>query len=260
MRALIILALGLTVATVGTSARRIVGGSVTSIQTYPFSAALLRGASGPGVGTFSKTCGGSIINNRSVLTAAHCLDSFSTVLNRWRIRVGSSDANSGGVTFTLNRIARHGSYNSVALYDDIAVLRINGAFSFNNNVRAGSIAGPNYNLPDNAPVWLLGWASVSFTSGAQTDQLSHVQVWVVNQSVCRSRFIAHPRSIMDSMLCSGYLDVGGRDGCQGDFGSPVVHNNVIVGVISWRYRCADSYYPGINTRVSSYTSWILSNQ
>ncbi|CAH2102206.1 unnamed protein product [Euphydryas editha] len=257
MRALIILALGLAVATVGTSARRIVGGSVTSIQTYPFSAALLRGSSGAGSGTFSKTCGGSIINNRSVLTAAHCLDSFSTVLNRWRIRVGSSYANSGGVTFTINRIARHGSYNSVALYNDIAVLRINGAFSFNNNVRAGSIAGPNYNLPDNAPVWLIGWAS---SGGLSSLQLSHAQVFVVSQSVCRSRFVAHPRSIMDTMLCSGILDVGGRDACQGDYGSPVVHNNVIVGVISWRQRCADTYYPGVNTRVSSYTSWIQSNQ
>lgn len=58
------------------------------------------------------------------------------------------------------------------------------------------------------------------------------------------------------MLCSGWLDVGGRDQCQGDSGGPLIHNNVVVGVCSWGHSCAQPRYPGVNTRVSRYTAWI----
>ncbi|CAH2102209.1 unnamed protein product [Euphydryas editha] len=256
MRALIILALGLAIATVGTSARRIVGGSVTTIGQYPYSAALLLSTSGSG--TFRQACGGSIINNRSILTAAHCFDRYPQA-NQWRVRVGSTNANSGGVVLTTNRITRHGSYSASTINNDVAIIRINGVFSFNNNVRAGSIAGSNYNLPDNAPVWVIGWGATRY-GGAGSSQLRHVQVWVVNQAVCRNRYAERFSTITDNMMCTGYLDVGGRDACQGDSGGPVIHNNVIVGVTSWGYQCAHARYPGVNARVSRFTSWILSNQ
>ncbi|XP_047999851.1 trypsin, alkaline C-like [Leguminivora glycinivorella] len=61
------------------------------------------------------------------------------------------------------------------------------------------------------------------------------------------------------MLCSGWLDVGGRDQCQGDSGGPLIHNGVVIGVCSWGEQCALPRYPGVNARVSRYTSWIQSN-
>lgn len=94
--------------------------------------------------------------------------------------------------------------------------------------------------------------------GSPSVQLRHVQVWVVNQAVCRSRYTGRG-NITDNMLCSGYLDVGGRDACQGDSGGPVIHNGVIVGVTSWGHQCAHARFPGVNARVSSFTSWIQSN-
>lgn len=61
------------------------------------------------------------------------------------------------------------------------------------------------------------------------------------------------------MLCSGWLDVGGRDQCQGDSGGPLIHNNVIVGICSWGNQCALPRYPGVNTRVSRVSAWIVAN-
>lgn len=62
--------------------------------------------------------------------------------------------------------------------------------------------------------------------------------------------------ITDNMLCSGWLDVGGRDQCVGDSGGPLIHNDIVVGVCSWGYGCGSPRFPGVNTRVSRFTSWI----
>jgi trypsin len=92
-----------------------------------------------------------------------------------------------------------------------------------------------------------------------SEQLRHVQIWTVNQEVCSSRYAVILRTITDNMLCSGYLDVGGRDQCQGDSGGPLYHNRVVVGVCSWGYGCASARFPGVNARVSRFASWIVAN-
>ncbi|XP_064071332.1 trypsin, alkaline C-like [Vanessa tameamea] len=255
MRAVFILALGLAVAVVSTSADRIIGGSVTSIDRYPFAAAMLRSPSGSG--TFWQACGGSIINNRSVLTAAHCFNSHPSTIF-WRIRVGSTNANSGGVVHTTNVIINHPSYNRFTADYDVAVVRINGAFSFNNNVREGRMAGASYYLADNQVVWAIGWGLIN-VNGPASEQLRHVQIWTINQQICRNRYATIGRVVTNSMLCSGWLDVGGRDQCQGDSGGPVLHNNIIVGITSWGEQCALAYFPGVNGRVTHVSSWIQSN-
>lgn len=95
--------------------------------------------------------------------------------------------------------------------------------------------------------------------GPASEQLRHVQIWTVNQAVCRARYAEIGRTVTDNMLCSGWLDVGGRDQCQGDSGGPLVHNGVVVGVCSWGEECALARYPGVNARVSRYTAWIQAN-
>lgn len=63
-------------------------------------------------------------------------------------------------------------------------------------------------------------------------------------------------TVTNNMFCSGWLNVGGRDQCQGDSGGPVISNNVLVGISSWGYQCGLANYPGVNTRVSNFSSWI----
>ncbi|XP_072940406.1 trypsin, alkaline C-like [Epargyreus clarus] len=254
MYTLVVLALAITAVTaVPTNPQRIVGGSTTTIQQYPFGAALLFSRTGA---NHRQSCGGTVLNNRSILSAAHCF--IGDTINQWRIRVGSTNANSGGAVHNTNRILNHPNFNRVNLDNDVAILRSNTVFTFSNVVRAGSIAGSNYNLGDNQVVWAIGWGAIRW-QGPGSEQLRHVQIWTVNQGVCRTRYAELRRTITDNMLCSGWLDVGGRDQCQGDSGGPLLHNNVVVGVCSWGERCALARYPGVNARVSRYTSWIQSN-
>ena len=61
------------------------------------------------------------------------------------------------------------------------------------------------------------------------------------------------------MICAGILDVGGRDACGGDSGGPLLHNSILVGVISWGHDCAHPYFPGVYARVAPYYEWIAEN-
>ncbi|KAM3967798.1 trypsin CFT-1-like [Aphomia sociella] len=254
MRVFFVLALCLAaVAAVPSNPQRIVGGSVTTIGNWPEMTSLLYSWNGA---SYSQSCGGTIINNRAVLSAAHCF--FGDGPGNWRVRVGSTNANSGGSVHNVNQIIIHPSYNTRTMDSDVAILRVASTFAFNNNVRAASIAGSNYNLGDNQVVWATGWGSIS-PGGAASEQLRQVQIWTVNQATCRTRYSEVGQTITDNMLCSGWLDVGGRDQCQGDSGGPLYHNRVVVGVCSFGQSCALARYPGVNARVSRFTSWISSN-
>ncbi|CAH0592702.1 unnamed protein product [Chrysodeixis includens] len=231
---------------------RIVGGSTVNISSYPSLVSLLRAHDWT---NYRQNCGGIILNNRAILTAAHC--TVGDAPNRWRVRVGSSLANSGGVVHNAATIINHPSYGQGGhMYNnDIAILRISSNIAFNNNARAASIAGSNYIVPDNAVVWTTGWGTTAF-GGPLSEQLRHVQVWAVNQNVCNSRYGG---TITANMLCAGWLDVGGRDACQNDSGGPLYHSGVVVGVVSFGTGCGDPRFPGVYARVSRYTSWIQSN-
>ncbi|XP_013133131.1 PREDICTED: trypsin, alkaline C-like [Papilio polytes] len=251
---LLLLALSLAVAAaIPRNPQRIVGGSTTTISQYPYAAAMLFSWGGS---SYWQSCGGTILNNRSVLSAAHCF--FRNTANQWRIRVGSTNANSGGTVHNTNRIIMHPNYNFRTQDHDVAILRASSNFGFNNNVRAASIAGSNYNLGYNQVVWAIGWGAIAY-KGQSSEQLRHVQIWTINQNTCRNNYAARGLTITNNMLCSGWLGVGGRDQCQGDSGGPLIHNNVVVGVCSWGHECALPNFPGVNARVSRYTSWIQSN-
>ncbi|KAI5642917.1 trypsin domain-containing protein [Phthorimaea operculella] len=236
---------------------RIVGGDVTSIQQHPYMVAMLRSVTGNG---HTQACGGAIINNRSILTAAHCF-MFESQAFQWRGRVGSTNANSGGTVVNTQQIFNHPQFNRNTLNMDFAVLRIQGTFNFNNLVQPASIAGPNYSVGDNQPMWAVGWGATCWFWCSGSEQLRHVQVFAINQEVCRTRYLELPNMppVNNNMLCAGVLDIGGSDACQGDSGGPLLHNNVIVGVTSWGHQCAHARYPGVNARVSIASNWIVSN-
>lgn len=91
---------------------------------------------------------------------------------------------------------------------------------------------------------------------------------LINQELCVERY-AYLRTlpgfeyypdVTDGMVCSGILDVGGKDACQGDSGGPLLHDgDVVFGITSWGHMCADSFAPGVNARVSKYADWIVAN-
>ncbi|XP_023935763.1 trypsin, alkaline A-like [Bicyclus anynana] len=252
MRVLLILLLG--VAAASAAPPRIVGGSTVDISQYPFLAGLM--FSRTGSGTFYLQCGGTIINNRNVLTAAHCLHGLNP--NQWRARIGSARSSTGGRTINFNRITLHPHFNIFTYDSDIALIYASANIATGGNVQLANIAGPNYNLLDNSVVFSAGWGSINW-GGQFSDQLRHVQKWTINQATCRQRYANSGRNVTDNMLCSGYLDIGGRDACTGDNGGPLLHNNIVVGIISWGYECGSPRFPRVTARMSRFTNWVVQN-
>ncbi|CAH2229025.1 jg7096 [Pararge aegeria aegeria] len=252
MKKITLLLAYLTVASAFPRQDRIVGGTITSIQTYPFSAVLLFSRNNI---SFRQNCGGSVINNRSMLTAAHCLNG-NINLNNFRVRVGSTNASSGGSVHNSALRILHPQYNQGTLNNDIALLRVSTAFQLGTTVRPAAIIGQNVVIPDNTLIWATGWGWTTPSGNNPSEQLRHVQVRVVPQQRCQRAYTGFP--ITAAMICAGW-DQPGRGSCQGDSGSPIVHNNVVIGATSFGQRCADPNFPTVYARVAHFTNWIRSN-
>ncbi|XP_037084951.1 trypsin-1-like [Pollicipes pollicipes] len=234
-------------------ASRIVGGVQTEVNEYPWQAGLV---SPGGTRTY---CGGTVINNRYVLTAAHCTsgDSASQVQVLLREhRIGASD---GELRFSVSRIIQHPNYRSPSRSGyDFSLLRLTQTINFASlNNRVAPACLPSSGAFVNVDAVVSGWGTTS-SGGSQATALREVTVRTQSNNQCRQAY----STINDSMLCAG-VSGGGKDSCQGDSGGPLVtpvggrYN--LIGVVSWGRGCALANYPGVYARVTSVTSWIQQN-
>ncbi|XP_045496575.1 trypsin-7-like [Colias croceus] len=252
--------------------RRIIGGSETKTLELPWMVALMYG------GRFY--CGGSLISDLYVLTAAHCTSGFRK--EKMTIRLLEHDRSQPNDTKTVDRnvsrIIRHRLYNPNTYDNDIAILKMDKRIDLSNALkkRAGAgvddtsdendigarpvclpAANSNYN---NETGMVSGWGTTE-EGGSVSNTLQEVQVPIMSNSACR--MTSYGNRITDNMICAGY-DEGGRDACQGDSGGPlhVLNTNAayeVVGVVSWGEGCARPGKPGVYARVNRYLTWISSN-
>ncbi|CAK1540237.1 unnamed protein product [Leptosia nina] len=237
--------------------QRIVGGDVTTIDQYPSAALILLYSCFDHV--FSSVCGASIISDRAVLTAAHCISDYVPV-SYWQTRVGSSFGNRGGFVHQASKVLIHPEYNSRGILNDIGIIQTSTPFTFSSYVSAASFAGRNYYLPDNEPVTAIGWGMNDTINQSGSEQLNRVHLHTINWNLCDSIFREVGSPIGEEVLCIGIPGGGVGGQCAGDSGSPVYHYGVIVGVCSWGHgECDNPRFPHINAMVSRYADWIVQN-
>lgn len=98
-------------------------------------------------------CGCSIISDKYILTAAHCVRGRD--VNEFNILVGTNDRNSGGTYYTPEHIEKHESFNRPAFANDVAVIRVKGTIEFNDRVQPIEYSPDE--VPNDADVLLTGW-------------------------------------------------------------------------------------------------------
>lgn len=128
---------------------RIVGGEDAKPGAAPYQISLQ--VSG------SHNCGGAIISEWWILTAAHCVTSFSR--NSYTAYAGSNERSSGGVRIELDIAIRHESYNRPPYHNDIALLKTREPIVFTDTIQPIEIRETP--VPDNATVTLTGWGRLT---------------------------------------------------------------------------------------------------
>jgi len=98
-----------------------------------------------------------------------------------------------------------------------------------------------------------GWGALTYGSSSIPSELQFVNVKIIGQAECQSASYGYGSQIKSGMICAA---AEGKGTCQGDSGGPLVSGNVLVGIVSWGYGCADADYPGVYTNVADYYNWI----
>jgi trypsin len=231
------LALGATVLA-APAADAIVGGSAAPNGAYSFMASVQDGG--------SHFCGGSVIANDWVLTAAHCVtDGQPAGLT---VRVGSNDNTTGGTVIRVDQVHVDGLYDGSNY--DVAVLHL--ASSVPGNIAKITLApvGDDSHEAEGTPVTVAGWGDWNpVTLGLlATPTLNEVQLNVVSDANCGLSGVEAATQVCASALL--------KDSCQGDSGGPLfwkgpAGQRIQIGVVSHGFLCAIPEFPGSYSEVNN---------
>merc|ERR1712048_728069 len=230
---------------------RIVGGYQAERHAWPFIVKIRIG------------CGGSIVSNNWIVTAAHCCRVSN--IRFLDVTVGEYDRGANDVgarTYRVKSKTIHPQFVQTTLKNDICLLELEESITFSSV--AQPVCFPEKNsridqvkLGEGPLCYVAGWGRIGEQLGTARI-LQETQVPIVNNTVCDA---AYQRNNINetAMLCAGYAE-GGIDACQGDSGGPLicVENNqpVLRGVVSWGIGCARRGLYGVYTRTSSYIEWV----
>ncbi|XP_030013115.1 trypsin-2-like isoform X2 [Sphaeramia orbicularis] len=190
-------------------------------------------------------CGGSLINDQWIVSAAHCWQKFIAVLGDHHIWVHEGTEQ----YMSVDAIYWHELYDYKTLDYDIMLMKLAHPVTVNEYVKPIALPKACPNPGDMCKV--TGWGNI-YTDSGEPFQLRCVEVPIVSHKDCD---VSYPGQITERMLCAGYPE-GGKDACQGDSGGPLVCNGVLQGIVSWGYGCAQPNYPGVYTKVCALLPWI----
>nr|XP_006128516.1 coagulation factor XI [Pelodiscus sinensis] len=233
---------------------RVVGGTVSSLGEWPWQVSLQVKSS-----TQKHFCGGSIISNQWILTAAHCIDNLE-IPNLWRVYAGIlklSEIKEDTPFFRVQEIVIHPQYVIAETGYDIALMKLDRSMNFTDLQWPVCLPSKEERNTVYTNCWVTGWGYTKEQDDVQ-DTLQKVKIPVISTEECQTRYQQH--MINDKMICAGYRE-GGKDACKGDSGGPLSckHEEIwyVVGIISWGEGCARPEQPGVYTKVAEYADWII---
>ncbi|KAG7215628.1 hypothetical protein INR49_021983 [Caranx melampygus] len=202
-------------------------------------------------------CGGTILNEYIILTAAHCMNQSRSMY----IKVGEFDVlvdDGHEATHYVERIATHFNYKPETYHNDIALIKLTKPIKFTRYILPACLPEQDFAekvLMRQADGMVSGFGRIG--EGRQASSiLKRLTVPYVDRQTCMESTMLR---ISPRMFCAGY-DAEAKDACQGDSGGPHVtryHDTYFVtGIVSWGEGCARKGKYGIYTQVSKFIPWI----
>uniref|UniRef100_A0A3P9QGJ1 Acrosin n=1 Tax=Poecilia reticulata TaxID=8081 RepID=A0A3P9QGJ1_POERE len=243
-------------------ASRIIGGRDAPEGAWPWQASIQF------LGTHF--CGGTIISNKWVVSAAHLVEKktkesstdFLTVL------VGITALSKPGPHSQrrgVKNVIIHERYDFNSSNNDVALLMLKSPLKFTNYIQPCCIPmSINHQVALNlSNCFITGWGSINYKGGA-VDMLQEAELELIETLRCNQKHW-YNGLITENMLCAGML-TGGVDTCQGDSGSPLQcysekdDQYYLIGVTSFGESCGHPHRPGVYSKTSAFGKWLAENQ
>ncbi|XP_031637932.1 serine protease persephone-like [Contarinia nasturtii] len=218
-------------------------------------------------------CGGTIISEFYIMTAAHCVtDRQPPVIVRLG-KVNLTDTISDAVKavhYNIKNYTRHPNYNITTKKNDIGLIRLSTNIRFTNAIRPACLHTNMADVDTNRKVIVIGWGNTDPARTSLSNELRKIEINTKPLNDCNNTYLNHfalknHAVFKDGLIPGQYCAYDPKwrmDSCQGDSGGSLqkMSNNdpntvEIVAIVSFAHGCALEL-PSIYTRVAHYIDWI----
>jgi uncharacterized repeat protein (TIGR01451 family) len=251
----------------------IVGGEEAAPGAWPWQAALVHSDT---TNLYDgQYCGGVLVDELWVLTAAHCVDDFS--IAEFDVALGVHNLLKPEANYQRiapREVVIHPDFNPYTLDSDLALIQLETPAVFTSGeggglpVQPAALIAPDAGTLVDMLSTVTGWGN---TAGQPDpggfdypNTLQQVELPILSNEACNEAFYNNYflTEVTENMMCAGFIYKGGRDSCYGDSGGPLVVQDPdtaewnLAGLVSWGIGCAMPGLPGVYTRLSQFTPWV----
>ncbi|GFY46871.1 phenoloxidase-activating factor 1 [Trichonephila inaurata madagascariensis] len=232
---------------------------------WPWQAAILKNDNGE----FIFKCGGTLIDDRHIITIAHCVDKFLDNKQSMVVRLGEWDTQNTDEfmpheDYGVDEIMIHPQYRSNNLFNDIAVVRLDRQVVFKPHIDTACLPQDDDDFTGQECV-ATGWGTDAYQQGQFSLIMKEITLPVISNSDCQN-LLRKTRLGQRFKLYGGFMCAGGKagqDACKGDGGGPLVcfrsdNSYTVAGLVSWGIDCGQEGIPGVYVNVKKYNDWIIS--
>uniref|UniRef100_A0ABI8AJ70 Peptidase S1 domain-containing protein n=2 Tax=Felis catus TaxID=9685 RepID=A0ABI8AJ70_FELCA len=220
------------------SGEKIIDGVPCTRGSQPWQVALLRGN--------QLHCGGVLLNEQWVLTAAHCK------MSEYQVHMGSDQlGDKRAQKIRATQSFRHPGYSTQTHVNDLMLVKLDHQARLSSSVRKVKLSSRCE--PPGTTCTVSGWGTTTSPDVTFPSTLMCTDVRLISSQDCKK---VYKDLLGKSMLCAG-IPNSKTNACNGDSGGPLMCKGTLQGLVSWgTFPCGQPNDPGVYTQVCKYFKWI----